>query len=398
MDKLSLKDLSIKGKKVLMRVDFNIPLDSNLEITDDTRIQKALPSIKYVIENGGTLILMSHLGRPKGKKDLKHSLKPCQDRLTELLGKPVFFAQDCIGEEVEKMAGALKSGQILLLENLRFHEAETKPGKDTNFAKQLASLGDLYVNEAFGSAHRKHSSTYSICKHFPKKSAMGFLLESEVDHLAKVLHPKRPFYAIIGGAKVSSKVGILTNLIEKVDGLFIGGAMANTFFKAKSISIGSSIYEEAEIETCKQILKKAKELKVTIHLPLDFVIADKFSEKADIKFASMKVGFEVPWMGLDIGSNTLKEWEKSMQDCQTIFWNGPLGVFEMEPFAKGTFAIAEFLSHLSATTIVGGGDSVAAVAKLGLEKRFSHISTGGGAALEYIEFGSLPAIEVLTKK
>ena len=291
------------------------------------------------------------------------------------------------------MSKALKSGQVLLSENIRFHEAEEKPNKDPAFAKKLASLGDVYVNDAFGTAHRKHSSTYNICKYFAKKSAMGFLLQCEIKNISRVLNPDRHFYAIIGGAKVSSKVGILTTLIEKVDGLFIGGAMANTFFKAKNIPIGSSIYEEAEIQTCKQIFKKAKELKVMIHLPLDFVIADKFSKEANIKFASMKIGFKAPWMGLDIGANTLKDWEKSMKDCKTIFWNGPLGVFEMEPFSKGTFAIAEFLSHLSATTIVGGGESVAAIAQLNLQSRFSHLATGGGAVLEYMKFGALPAME-----
>lgn len=398
MDKLSITDLKVKNKKVLMRVDFNVPLDKDQKITDDTRIQKALPSIKYVLENGGSLILMSHLGRPKGKKESKYSLKPCQEKLSKILKQPVFFADDCIGNEVEEMARALKNGQILLLENLRFHEAEEKPTKDPSFAKKLAGLGDIFINDAFGAAHRKHSSTYNICKYFRNKSAMGFLLENEVKNLSTILHPSRPFYAIIGGAKVSSKVGILISLIEKVDGLYIGGAMANTFLKAKNIPIGSSLYEESEIETCKEIFKKAKELKVSIHLPLDFVIADDFNEHANYKFASIKVGFEPPWIGLDIGTNTLKEWENSMKDSQTIFWNGPVGVFEMQPFAKGTFALAEFLSNLSSTTIVGGGDSVAAVTKLGLQSRFSHISTGGGAALEYIEFGSLPAIEILSER
>lgn len=398
MSKLSLKDLSIKGLKVLMRVDFNVPLDKNLKITDDTRIQKALPSIRYVLDNGGSLILMSHLGRPKGKQDPKYSLAPCQKRLAELLQIPVFLAPDCIGEKTEEMAKVLKERQILLLENLRFHKEEEKPDKKHEFAKKLACLADVYVNDAFGAAHRKHSSTYYICKEFPKKCAMGFLLENEVENLNKVLHPQRPFYAIIGGAKVSSKIGILSNLIEKVDALFIGGAMAYTFLKTKNIPIGNSLFEEEETLTCKQIFETANKLKVPIHLPEDHVIADGFSETANIRFASSKVGFEAPWQGMDIGVKTLKSWEKEMQDAQTIFWNGPLGVFEMKPFSKGTLQIAEFLSHLSATTIVGGGDSVAAVSQLNLQNRFSHISTGGGAALEYIEFGTLPAIEALSNK
>lgn len=396
MNKLSLKNLKVEGKKVLMRVDFNVPLSKDQTISDDNRILQALPSIKYILDKGGSIILMSHLGRPKGKKDPKLSLQPCADRLSELLDIPVFMCPDSIGKDAEEMAKALKPGQVILLENLRFYDAEVHPDKEPGFAKALASLADCYVDDAFGAAHRKHSSTYTVTKYFPKKSAMGFLLEKELLALEKVLHPKRPFYAIVGGAKVSSKLGILTSLIEKVDALFIGGAMAYTFLLSQKVPVGDSLVEENEIITCKNILQKAKELKIKIYLPSDTLAADEFSENANIKVFSTKTGFNPPWQGMDIGPKTYQVWTENMHDAATIFWNGPLGVFEKEAFSKGTFEIAKFLSTISAETIVGGGDSVAAIRKLKLENRFTHLSTGGGAALEYIEFENLPAIEALT--
>lgn len=400
MNKLSIKDLDCKGKKVLMRVDFNVPFNKEGRISDDTRIRAALPSIQWVLKNGGSVILMSHLGRPKGEKNPEFTLKPCADRLKELLKVNVTFAPDCIGPEVEKMASALKPGSVLLLENLRFYAAEEKPEKDPSFAKKLSKLGDVYVDDAFGTAHRAHSSTATIAQYFPGKAAAGFLMQQEIDFLGKALldNPKRPFYAIIGGSKVSSKMGVLKSLAGKVDGIFIGGGMAFTFFKLQGIPIGNSIHEDDLLDEAKKFLSFCKEKGVKVFLPTDIVISDAFKEDANTKIISIKEGIPDGWQGMDVGPATLKEWEKTLKGGKTIFWNGPLGVFEMPPFAKQTNQLAKLLSSLDAIRVVGGGDSVAAVNKLKLGNAFSHLSTGGGASLELIEYGHLPGIDALSDK
>lgn len=389
MTKLTLKDLSLAGKRVLMRVDFNVPME-NGKITDDSRIRASLPSIRYVLDQGASLILMSHLGRPKGK-DLSASLKPCAERLSELLKKRVTMAPDCVGPEVEQLASALQPGQVLLLENLRFHPGEEAPEKDPKFVEGLAKLGDCYINDAFGTAHRAHASTAVIAKYFPGKAAMGFLIEKELEELSPLVKgPKRPFFAIIGGAKISSKIGVIKSLLNSVDGLFIGGAMAFTFLKAKGIEIGASPCEDPKTI---QDLPLGK-----IHLPLDLVVADAFSNDANKKIVSANEGIPSGWQGMDIGPKTMAAWSAQLQTGATIFWNGPLGVFEMANFATGTRKIAETLAHSNAKTIIGGGDSVAAIEQMGLADRFSHLSTGGGASLELIEFGHLPGIDALSNK
>ena len=399
MNKLSLSDIDLKNKKVLMRVDFNVPLNDDLSIADDFRIRCALESIKYILEKGGSVVLMSHLGRPKGEKNPKLSLSPCAKRLSQLLKLPVKMANDCIGENIKKEAAALKPGEILLLENLRFHEAEEKPEKDPSFAKELASLGDVYINDAFGTAHRKHSSTYEIVKFFPDRCAMGFLVEKEVKFLTNLLtDPKRPFYAILGGAKISTKIGVITQLLEKVDALFIGGAMAFTFLKAKDLSIGDSLIEEDQLSRAQEILQLAQTKKIPLYLPEDIVIAQEVKENAKIKIVTINEGIDKGWKGMDIGPETRKKWKEIFKTAKTIFWNGPVGIFEIAAFAQGTKEIADSLAQLSATTIVGGGDSVAAIRSLRLESKFTHLSTGGGASLEFIEQGHLPGVDALANK
>ncbi|MBX7067182.1 MAG: phosphoglycerate kinase [Parachlamydiales bacterium] len=390
MQKLKLKDLDVRGKRVLMRVDFNVPMEKG-HITDDSRIRAALPSIEYVLSHGGSLILMSHLGRPKAKPEKEFSLAPCAKRLSELIKKPVAMAGDCVGTEVEKMAKGLKSGEILMLENLRFHSGEEAPDKDPAFVKSLAALGDCYVNDAFGTAHRAHASTAAIAKFFPNASAMGFLIEKEVEELSPLLtNPKRPFYAIIGGAKISTKIGVIKQLLQKVDALFIGGGMVYTFLKAGGIDIGASICENtSEIES----LPRDK-----LRLPKDLVIADRFANDAKVKTVLANENIPPGWQGMDIGPQTIQEWSKELQNAATVFWNGPLGVFEMPHFANGTHRIAECLANAKAKTIIGGGDSVAAIEQMGLQKQFAHLSTGGGASLEFLEFGHLPGIDALTNK
>lgn len=387
MKKLTLKDLPLKGKRVLMRVDFNVPIESG-KITDDSRIQASLPSIEYILKQGASLILMSHLGRPKGK-DPTLSLTPCAKRLSELLKKPVQMAPDCVGPQVEKMAICLNPGEVLLLENLRFHLGEEAPEKDPEFVAKLAKLGDCYVNDAFGTAHRAHASTALIAKYFPKKAAMGFLMQKEIEELSPLLkNPARPFYAIIGGAKISSKIGVIKKLLERVDGLFIGGAMAFTFLRAKGIEVGNSLCEDP-VHVRDLPLGK-------IHLPVDLVIADEFSKTANKKTITVSDGIPPGWQGMDIGPKTAVEWAKFLNQAATVFWNGPLGVFEIPPFAKGTEAIARVLANGPAKTIIGGGDSIAAVQQMGLADRFAHLSTGGGASLEFLEHGHLPGIEALS--
>lgn len=396
MRKLFIDDLQLKDKKVLVRVDFNVPLNENLQITDDMRIVSALPTIKKIISSGGKAILMSHLGRPKGKRIDKFSLKPVAERLSELLGKNVKFASDCIGEEVKALVNSLNEGEILLLENLRFHPGETK--NDPEFAKQLAEFGDVYVNDAFGTAHRAHASTEGVTK-FIEKCAAGYLMEKEIKYLGKaVTNPERPFTAILGGAKISGKIDVIQNLFSKVNTLIIGGGMAYTFFKAMGYEIGTSILEEEKIEVASEVLKKAGESKVSILLPLDVVIADEF--KNDTKFEIVDAeDIPVGKMGLDIGPRTIELYKKVILQSKTIVWNGPMGVFEFDNFAKGTDEIAEALVEATAkgaTTIIGGGDSAAAIKKAGLSDKVSHVSTGGGASLEFLEGKTLPGIAALT--
>lgn len=399
MKKLSLYDLDLKGKKVLMRVDFNVPLTSDGHVADGTRIINALPSIQYILGQGASLILLSHLGRPKGKRDQKYSLKPCAEFLAQQLDKQVLFANDCTGDEARQQVGKLREGDILLLENLRFHSAEEDPDVDNQFAKELAQLGDLYVNDAFGTAHRAHSSTTVLPSFFPGAAATGFLMEKEVSFLSSLIQtPKRPFYTIIGGAKISSKLGVLDSILEKVDGIFIGGGMVFTFLKALGHEIGSSICDDTFVETAKNFIAKCNEKAVRLFLPKDILIASEISEKAETRTVTIKEGIPEGWSGVDIGPKTLEEWQGILSKGATIFWNGPMGVFEIEPFASGTNALAQILADLPAATIVGGGDSIAAINKLGISKNFTHISTGGGAALEFIEHGHLPGIDALTDR
>lgn len=398
MAKLRLQDLNLKGKKVLMRVDFNVPLKKDGSIADDTRIKESLPSIQHILKAGGSVILMSHLGRPKGMPDPKFSLIPCAKALSSFLEIPVLMTNDCIGEDAEKKARSLKPGQVLLLENLRFHPSEENPSLDPGFAKKLASFGDVYINDAFGTAHRNHSSTAVIAQYFPEKSAAGLLMQKEINFLSSLLSPEHPFYAIIGGAKISTKMGVLKSLLSKADGIFIGGGMAFTFFLAQGIRIGDSLYEDDQVSIAAEFLKECKAKEVPCWLPKDLIIADAFSNEAQRKTIAVSQGIPDGWQGMDIGPQTLQEWSTALKNGSTIFWNGPLGVFEFSHFANGTEQIAQTLSSLqTATKIVGGGDSVAAINRLGLTSAFSHVSTGGGASLEFIEYGHLPGIDVLTE-
>ena len=398
--KKTVKDIDIKNKKVIMRVDFNVPLDkeTNSKITDTTRVDAAMPTIEYILSQGASLILMSHLGRPKGEANPKYSLKPVYDYLkTKLPNNKVIFANDCIGEEVKKTASSLNAGDVLLLENLRYHAEEEK--NDANFSKELSDLADVYVNDAFGTAHRAHASTAGIVSAKPSMPAVaGFLMEKEIKYLGDaVAAPKRPFVAIIGGAKVSSKISVLKNLLNKVDTLIIVGGMAYTFLKAKGYEIGASLCEDDYIQTAKEIMDKAKELNKTLYLPVDNIIADKFDNDANRKTVDSD---SIPqgWMGMDVGEKTLKELENILKDAKTVVWNGPLGVFEMSNFAKGTFEVAKFIANSGAVSIIGGGDSVSAVNKSGVADKMTHISTGGGASLEFLEGIELPGIKVLQDK
>ena len=396
MDHLSLKDLFLEGKKVLMRVDFNVPFDEKGAISDDSRLLAALPSIRYVLENGGSLILMSHLGRPKGKFLEKFSLEPVAKRLSELLDNLVLFLPDCIGDEVNKNAKSLRPGEIILLENLRFYEAEELPEKDPSFAKKIASLGNCYVNDAFGAAHRAHASIVELPSFFKGSAAMGFLLEKEITVLDGVVkNPVRPFYALIGGAKISSKMGVLKALMKKADALFIGGGMTYTFMKAQGISIGNSIYEEAFISKAQELLMLNSEGKGKLLLPKDIVVCKGFKDVESRKIIKYDEGIPEGYEGVDIGPETIREYAKELNKGATIFWNGPLGVFEIPEFAKGTYAMAQVLVDTQAITIVGGGDSIAALKASGVSDKITHLSTGGGASLEYIEYGTLPGIDVL---
>lgn len=392
--KKTIKDVDIKSKCILIRVDFNVPLDESLNITDDTRIRASLPTIRYALDRGARVILMSHLGRPDGKVNDKLSLKPVAKRLEGLLGKRVVMLKDCIGDEVKKAVSGMKDGDVILLENLRFHAEEE--ANDPNFAKELASLGDIFINDAFGTAHRAHASTEGVAKFLP--SAAGFLLKKEIEYLGNAVdEPKRPFVAILGGAKVKDKIKVIDNLLNKVDGLLIGGGMAYTFLKANGKSIGASKLDKDGLKTAKLALDKAAKKNIPILLPIDNVIADKLEAGAKTKL----VGEDIPdgWMGLDIGPKTIRLFEDKLKGAKTILWNGPLGVFEIARYAKGTEEIAGFIATLKGvTTIIGGGDTAAAIAKFKLEDKMTHVSTGGGASLEYLEGKSLPGIDSLNDK
>jgi phosphoglycerate kinase len=399
LNKLSIKDLPVSGRRVLMRVDFNVPLDDKGQISDDTRIRASLPSIQYLLNHDAALVLMSHLGRPKDKKVPGLSLKPCAERLSELLKRPVTIAPDCIGPEVNALVSQLKPGELILLENLRFHRAEEHPEEDSSFAKELASLADCYVNDAFGTAHRAHSSTVKVPEYFPEQAAAGFLMEKEIQFLGQMLaSPKKPFVAIIGGAKISSKLGVLKALLRKVDTLLIGGAMAYTFLKAQGISIGNSLHEEELLPQAKDILEESRRLNIKLVLPLDHVVATHLAENATTKVVNNSLGIPEGFQGVDIGPKTIQLYAEALKEAKTVFWNGPLGIFEIKKFAAGTNAIAKILSELSAVTVVGGGDSIAALEAAHLTDKISHISTGGGASLEFIEYNTLPGINVLSSK
>ncbi|OGF45412.1 MAG: phosphoglycerate kinase [Candidatus Firestonebacteria bacterium RIFOXYA2_FULL_40_8] len=393
MSKLSVRDLDIKGKRVLVRVDFNVPQDAALNVTDDTRIKEALVTIKYVIENGGKAILISHLGRPDGKVVEKMRMAPVAKKLQELLSKPVLTANDCIGEEVKKIVESMKDGDVLLLENVRFHAEEEE--NDPAFSKQLAELCDVYVNDAFGTAHRAHASTEGVAK-FVKQAAAGFLIEKEIKFLGMILeNPARPILAIIGGAKISSKIDLLNNLINKVNNLIVGGGMAYTFMKAQGKGIGKSLLEADKVEIAKEILNKAKSRGVNIYLPMDHIVASRKDNAQDIECVN-----EIPenMIAFDIGPKSITEFQKVVKESKTIFWNGPLGLFEVNAFAAGTIAIAKAIANSGNVSVVGGGDSVSAIKKAGVTDKMTHISTGGGASLEFIEGKELPGIAALTNK
>lgn len=419
MNKKTIRDVDVKGRRVLMRVDFNVPIQDG-EVGDDTRIRAALPTIRLVLEQGGSLVLMSHLGRPKGKGfQPEFSLRPAAEHLQKLLGKPVKFGPDCLGEEALDMAKALQPGEVLLVENTRFYAAEqgkTKPPADATdeqkqaakaemkagqleMAEKLAALGDgeIYCNDAFGSAHRAHASTAVVCR-FYKENVAGLLMQKEIDYLGKALSaPERPFVAILGGAKVSDKVSVITNLLGKVDALIIGGAMAYTFYRAMGLPTGKSLVEEDKIDLAKDILKQAKAQGVKIILPVDHVVADKFDAAADTKTVD-EAGIPEGWMALDIGPKTAQLCAEEISKAKTIVWNGPMGCFEMQPFAEGTMTVAREIARTDCLSIVGGGDSVSAVNQSGLAEKMTHISTGGGASLEFLEGKELPGVAALSDK
>ncbi len=389
-NKKTIRDIDVQGKRVLVRVDFNVPIKEG-KVGDDTRIRAAMPTIEYLLENGAALILCSHLGRPKGQPLPEYSLKPVADYLATLLGKPVAFAEDCIGPKAESAANALKPGEILVLENTRYHAGETK--NDLEISKGLAALADIFVNDAFGSAHRAHSSTTGVAEFLPAVS--GFLLEKEIKYLGQaVADPEKPFVAILGGAKISDKIGVIKNLLTKADSILIGGGMANTFFKAQGYPVADSLVEDEALETAKEILEGAG---TKFRLPVDVVIADKF--EADAAHKTMATG-PIPdgWRILDIGPETMAHYAKIISEAKTIVWNGPMGVFEFPEFAKGTLGIAQAAAESGAVTIVGGGESVAAVKQSGLADKITHISTGGGASLEMLEGKTLPGVAALQDK
>jgi phosphoglycerate kinase len=389
-NKKTIRDIDVQGKRVLVRVDFNVPVKDGA-VGDDTRIRAALPTLEYLLEKGAALILCSHLGRPKGQPLPEYSLKPVGEKLAALLGKPVAFAEDCIGSKADEGSKALKPGDVLLLENTRYHNGETK--NDPEMAKQLASLAEVFVNDAFGTAHRAHASNVGVADHLP--AVAGFLLEKEIKYLGQaVADPEKPFVAILGGAKISDKIGVIKNLLENADSILIGGGMANTFFKAQGYPVADSLVEDEALETAKEILAEAG---TKFRLPVDVVIADKF--EADAEHKSMATG-PIPdgWRILDIGSETMEHYAKIIRDAKTVVWNGPMGVFEFPEFAKGTLGVAQAAAESDAVTIVGGGESVAAVKQSGLADQITHISTGGGASLEMLEGKILPGVAALQDK
>ena len=394
MNKKTVKDIDLKGKKVFVRCDFNVPMDENQNITDNTRIKAALPTIKYLLEQNCKIILASHLGRPKGEVKPAFSLKPVAKELSKLLGKDVIMANDVIGEDATSKAENLKEGEIMLLENVRFHREETD--NDPEFAKKLASMAEIFVNDAFGTAHRAHASTTGIADYIP--GVAGFLIEKELKFLGNAINnPERPFVAILGGAKVSDKIGVIDSLLDKVDTLMIGGGMAYTFFKAQGYNVGNSLCEVEKTDLALEEMKKAKAKGVKLLLPIDTKIGKEFKPDTESKTVAWT---EIPdeWEGFDIGEKTIEMFKKELQNAKTVIWNGPLGLFEFDQFAIGTNEIAKTLADLDATTIIGGGDSAAAVTKAGLADKMTHISTGGGASLEFLEGKKLPGIECLQDK
>jgi phosphoglycerate kinase len=396
MNKLTVDQLELRSKRVLVRVDFNVPLADDGTVRDDIRIRAALPTIQKILREGGKAILMSHLGRPKGDRKPDLSLKPAAEHLAGLLGSPIQFVQDCIGPEVEQHVAGLPDGDCLLLENLRFYIEETK--NDAGFSAALASLGDVYVNDAFGTAHRAHASTEGVTHHI-EQCAAGYLMQKELDYLGRALeNPQRPFVAILGGAKISGKIEVIKNLLPKVDTLIIGGGMAYAFFKAQGYEIGDSLFEEETLDVAKDVLNLASGAKAEFLLPKDSLAGDKFDASAQIQTMSTEK-IDPGWQGLDIGPETAEMYRRRILDARTIVWNGPMGVFEMEPFSEGTRTVAEALANATAngaTTIVGGGDSAAAIAQFGLADRISHVSTGGGASLEFLEGKVLPGVAALS--
>lgn len=390
MDKKTVRDIDLKGKRVLMRVDFNVPMEGG-KVTDDKRIKAALPTIKYVLEQGASLILMSHLGRPKGGFDPEFSLKAAADVLAGHLGTPVKMAPDCVGPAVEEMAKSLRTGDVLMLENTRFHPEEEK--NDLELAQKMAALGEVYVNDAFGSAHRAHSSTEGVARFLPAVS--GFLMEQELEYLGKATSkPERPYIAILGGAKISDKILVVENLLAKCDKLIIGGGMANTFLAAKGLNMQDSLVESGSLETAKNIFAKHEQ---KIVLPVDAVIADKFDAEANSQVVDVE---KIPpgWRMLDVGPKTVELYRQTLLGAKLVVWNGPVGVFEMPKFAEGTFALAKILAESGATTVIGGGDSASAVKKAGVAKQMTHVSTGGGASLEFLEGKVLPGVAALLDK
>lgn len=396
LNKKTVQDFNVKGAKVLVRCDFNVPMDKEGNITDDRRIKGALPTITYLLEQGAAVILMSHFGRPKGEANPKYSLAPVAKRLSELLQQEVIFADDdqVVGEKTKAMAAELKAGSVMLLQNVRFRKEEEK--NDPSFSKELAGLGDLFINDAFGTSHRAHSSTAGIASYLP--SGMGFLIATELNFMGKALeNPERPFVAILGGAKVSDKIGVIQNLLDKVDALLIGGGMAYTFLKAQGYEIGKSLLEEDKISLALNLIEGAKEKGVELLLPVDTVVAKEFAADAEHKTVSIE---EIPaeWLGVDIGPKTVALYASKIKEAKTVVWNGPMGVFEMPAFAVGTKEVARALGDCNGVTIIGGGDSAAAVEQLGFADKMSHISTGGGASLEFLEGKVLPGIDVLENK
>lgn len=393
MKKMTIKDVDLKGKTVIMRVDFNVPIE-NGKVTDDTRIVAALPTIKYAVEHNAKVILLSHLGRPKGV-DPKYSMKPVAEHLKQISGLNVIFVPHVFGEEVKKAVKEAKLGDVIVLENTRFHPGEEK--NDMELAKAWAELADIHVNDAFGTAHRAHASNVGIASFIP--SVAGFLMEKEIEFLSKVTYePDHPYVVVLGGAKVSDKIGVITNLMNKSDKILIGGAMMFTFLKAQGFKVGSSLVEDDKLELAKQILEQATQKKVKIVLPIDSVIAQKIEAGAEKKIVDLKDGIPDGWMGLDIGPKTVQLFEKELADAKTIVWNGPMGVFEVDDFAEGTKGVALAISRVKGTTVVGGGDTAAAVAKFSLESAYSHVSTGGGASLEFLEGRELPGIKSIADK